>query len=312
MFEAKREYIPHISPEERGKIGWVYFQPIPVQLGQCFKLTPEIGARIPYFTGLFSDLLLQPLMRLLQKNKSIAAASKIVFGEVALLSQSKTTLKDAISISPDLLGKFLTLMKSAIGEAIKVAASPLQGVKGISFEPGEDIYNQYLLNSVASSGVNSNLIFTSGARPNVMESQLSLATDEQLMEAVYPVFNNFLEYQLSKITKKYHFKAVLEGTNFFTNRTQRLERLTPLMNMGIILPDKVAAAIGVEPHAFRQMMAEGKADDFVGKLTPIIMSSQMGSGSQRAGAPKKSDSQLTDAGAQTRGDGENVGRGGKI
>lgn len=312
MFDAKREYIPHIGVDLRGSSGWVYWQQIPPDVGFAFKLNQESISRLPYFTGLFQDLYLQPLMRQLQRDKSIISAAKIVFGEVPLLDKSaKTTVRDMFALDAKSLANFLTLLKSGVGTAIKVAAAPLNGVQGISFPSEENIYLDYLNSAVSSSGVNSNLIFTGSSRPNIRETELSLATDEQLMASmVYPMAEDFVEYQLSRITKRYKFKIKFEGSMFFTNREQRLNSLKDLAQYGIILPQKFAAALGMEPREFERQMQEAKAKGFVDSLTPIIMASQMGN--QDAGRPKKIDTEISDSGAQTRGDGGNIAKGGKI
>ena len=163
---------------------------------------------------------------------------------------------------------------------------------------------------LAASGVNSNLIFTSDVRPNQLESQLSLNADEALMLSLYPQFNSFLDYHINKLTKKFKFKFTFEGTNFFTNRETRLETQIKLMDKGIVLPQKIAAAVGMRPSELRRMMEESDANGFIEKLTPIISSAQMSPDS--TGRPKKSESDLGDAGAETRGAGSNLGRGGKV
>jgi len=311
MTKSNRKYVPDLPVDLRGESSWAFWQSVPPQEGMVFKMSSETGVRLPFFTGLFADLLIQPLMRTLQKNKSISACSKLIFGEVGLLNRDqKTTLKDAISISPDLLGKFMTLMRNAIAESIKIAASPLQNVQGISFDPGEDVLQQNLETTLASSGVNTNLIFTSGVKPNLLETQLSLNTDEQMCESIYPMLNNFLNYRLGMITKRFKFKVVLEGTNFFTNREQRLAPLQTLMTSGIVLPQKIAAAIGMEPHVFQKQMEEARATGFVDSLTPIIPATNIAAGNQ-GGRPQKPDSVLSEGGEQTRSDGGNLGRGGK-
>ncbi|HUU87835.1 MAG TPA: hypothetical protein VMX17_08790, partial [Candidatus Glassbacteria bacterium] len=96
-----KKYKPSIAPELRASSSWIYWVDIPVTFGVCFKLSPELGARLPYFTPLFNDLILQGLMRNLQKNISMAAASKMIMGEVPMLNRdSKATVKDTIAVSP--------------------------------------------------------------------------------------------------------------------------------------------------------------------------------------------------------------------
>jgi len=303
-------YLPSLSPELRGSSSYVYWQDIGTDVGWCFKLSPEIATRFPYYTGLFHDLILQGTMRNLQKNVNIAAASKLLVGSVPFLKDAGTKVKDALSMSPEVLGKFMQLMQSGLGDSVKVIAAPLSDLEGVEFQADNEIYPSYLKNMLAASGVNSNLIFTSDVRPNQLESQLSLNADEALMLSLYPQFNSFLDYHINKLTKKFKFKFTFEGTNFFTNRETRLETQIKLMDKGIVLPQKIAAAVGMRPSELRRMMEESDANGFIEKLTPIISSAQMSPDS--TGRPKKSESDLGDAGAETRGAGSNLGRGGKV
>lgn len=271
---SQKRYIPSLSPELRGST-WIYWVDIPIDVGICFKYSPELATRLPYFTPLFADLILQALMRNLQKNASMAAASKMIIGKVPMLNKDvKATVKDSIAISPDLLGKFMALVKSAINESIKVASAPLEDMKGVSFDAENEIYNTYLKTTLASSGVNTNLIFTSDIKPNVLETQLSLNVDEQMMTSLYEQFNIFMNFFINKFTKTYRFNFTFEGTQFFLNRQQRLESIMTLFNVGIILPQKIAAAIGMRPSQLRKHMEEAAATGFMDMLTPPTLVAQ--------------------------------------
>jgi hypothetical protein len=347
---TNREYRPHLPPELRGGSAWIYWVDVPVDVGWCFKLTPELATRLPYFTPLFNDLVLQGLMRNLQKNINMSVASRMIMGEVPMLNkETKATVKDSIAISPELLGKFMALVKSAISESVKMASAPLTNMQGISFPSENGVYDSYLRTTLATSGVNSNLIFSSNIKPNAIETQLSLNVDEQLMTVLYTQFNDFLNYQINKLTKTFKFMCELEGTSFFTNRDGRITDVMTLFAQGIVLPQKIAAAYGMKPAAFRKQMQEAKATGFMDMLTPpaLLMQeaqtdaaleiadkteeTQLKVGKQAAklapkpvaapaagklagdkgGRPKAKASKLSDSGAQTRADSSNVGRGGK-
>lgn len=296
------EYIPSLSPEARGSSSWVYWKSLPVDVAWVWKFSPELATRLPFYTGMFSDLILQPLMRNLQKNVSMAEANKILIGEIPFLSGT-AKVKDAISMSAETLSKFMQLVSSALNSSIRFTAAPLSGIQPVSFDGDNELYPSYLRNTLASSGVNTNLIFTSNTRVNQFESQASLNTDEQLMMSVYPQFNGFLNYNFN-VGKKFKWKFELEGTNFFSNRAERLERQTALMQSGVILPQKISAAIGMKYIDFKSQLAEGRADGFVEKLTPILMANQM-SGNETGGRPLSPDNKLGDAGAQSRESGTN-------
>jgi len=269
-----KPYMPSMPPEFRDST-WIYWVDVPIDVGMCFKYTPELATRVPYFTPLFSDLILQSLMRNLQKQASMAAASKMIIGQVPMLNRdAKASVKDMIAISPDLLGKFLALVKSSINEAIKVASAPLEDMKGISFDSENELYDSYLKTTLASSGVNTNLIFTSDIKPNVLETQLSLNVDEQMMTDLYEQFNIFMNYFVNKYTKTFKFKFNFEGTQFFLNRQNRLESVMTLFNVGIILPQKIAAAMGMKPAQLRKHMEEAQATGFTDLLTPPALEGQ--------------------------------------
>ena len=307
-----QKYQPDLSPTSRGNSSWVYWQDIPVDAGWCFKFNPTIATRVPYFAGLFLDLIQQPLMRSLQKNVNLAAAARLVMGEIPLLKDTKSTVKDQFSISPSNLGNFLSIVKAAIGDGLKTAAAPLSNIQGIQFASDNELYKAFLKNASALSGVNSNLIFTNDLKMNAIETQLSLNTDEQLMTTLYPAFEQFLNYQVNKLTKNYKFKFHFEGTDFFNNRQQRLDNQITLATNGIVLPQKIAASLGMNPFTFERQLEEARANDWVSKLTPITSSFQMSKNGEDTGRPKKKDSELSDEGAQTRSDGANIARGGKI
>jgi len=265
---STKGYNPHLPPEFRDST-WIYWVDVPVDVGVCFKLSPELATRVPYFTPLFNDLILQSLMRNLQKNMNMAAASKMIMGEVPMLNkEAKATVRDSIAISPELLGKFMALVKSAISDAIKVASAPLQNMKGISFDTDSAMYDQYLRTALASSGVNSNLIFSSNIKPNAIETQLSLNVDEQMMTLLYEPFSDFMGYVVNNLVKTFRFIFAFEGTDFFLNRQERLDNVMSLFDKGIILPQKIAAAMGMKPSHLRKHMEEAAAMGFMDMLTP--------------------------------------------
>lgn len=346
-------YKPYLPVEKRGNSYYMTWVDVPPEVGACFKFSPELATRLPYFTPLFNDLVLQPTVRALQQNMNMAEASKMIIGEVPLLNkEAKATVKDSIAISPDLLGKFLALVKSGISESVKLSAAPLQNFKSIDFEGNNEMYDKYIRTALATSGVNTNLIFSSDVKPNVIETQLSLNVDEQLMCALYEQFEEYLGYQVNLRTKTFKFSFVFEGTDFSINRDARFDKAMSLFDKGIVLPQKIAAALRMKPSELRKQMEEAKANDFMGLLTPPSFMQQKemaeinaknaekaakmnidaqkenakiaadvatkaaenkaGESGSGAGRPQKKATDLTDEGASTRAGGQNIARGGKI
>lgn len=305
-------YNPSVDVNDRNG-SWVYWaQTSPKNGFWSWKFQPEIATRIPFLAPMFPDVVLQPIMRKLQTDTYIASASKLLVGKVPLLSKDVkgAAVKDAVAITPETLGKFLALLKSGVGNAIKVGAAPLEDMQGVSFEGADtDFYQNYLKTTSSSSGVNSRLIYTLD-KNNSVESQLSINVDEFLMTYLYPMFEKFLEYYVNSLTKQYKFKFSLEGTEFYTNRKERFDTQMALIPLGIIMPQKIAASIGMSPFDFERQLAEAKSNDFVGKLTPIVPAFQQAGGQQGAGKngrPAKDPSELKDT--QTVDDASNEDRG---
>ena len=283
---------------------FAYWKNVDVDAGWCWKMNPSQALRFPYYTGLFLDLLQQPDMRALQKDVNMAAAAKMLIGEVPLLNKTtQSTQKDQFALSADNLGQFLSVVKQALGNEVKTAAVPLANIQGIDFTADSEIYATYLKTVISSAGVNANLIFSSDVRPNSVESQLSLNIDEAQMRFLYSPFDQFLEYHINKLTKNFKFRFQFEGTTFFNDRNNRFEKATSLAALGIVLPQKIAASIGMSPFDFQRQLEEAQGTEWVDSLTPIISSFQQ-SGDE-AGAPEKSDEDLSDSGEETRSAGSN-------
>jgi hypothetical protein len=299
-FEGKNvnQYDPALSINNRDSSFVYWVQTSPKDGFTAFKLFPEIASVIPMLAPLLGDAVLQPVVRSLQQNSYIQQASKLVFGQVEFLKDTSSKVKDSLSLDPVTLGKFLALLKAGIPDAIKVGAAPLANTAAIEFSGDNTMYDSYLKSTASVSGVNSRLIY-SFDRQNVLETKLSMDIDQNILKPVYSQFSNMLEYWVNQRTKKYKFKFEFEGFNTSIDRAERLDTVTRLADSGIVMEQKFASAIGMNPFDFRRQLEETKANGFVKSLTPILKSNQM-PGNAGAGAPKKADGNLSDGGSDTR------------
>ncbi len=306
------DYIPMRNIDTRDQNSYAYWGDMSPEDGAwAWKMQPEKNFKASYFSGMFPDLALQPTIRNLQKNNYLSDAVKLIMGEVGTLNKDAKgpSLRDNFNLSPELAAKFLQLVKSAINNsAVSVASAPLSNMKAFQFEGNNELYQSYLMNLLGLSGVNSNILFSSSQKQNVQESLLGVDVDQHIVENLYPMFENFLEYQVNKLTKKYKFKFTLEGTRFYIDKERRLDRQMTLTDKGIVNPQKIFAALGVNPFEFQTQMDEAKAMGWVDNLTPIISSFQQSPNAKDKGRPKASDDELGDAGAETRDAGSNIGK----
>ena len=304
-------YDPSINIDLRSSSTFVYWADCSPSDGfWAWKLNAEKITRTPFFCGLFPDLANQNLIRNLQKNSYAAEAVKILVGKVEMLKDSKANVKDAYAMSPEVLGKFLQLMRSAINESVNVVAAPLDAMSPIQFDGNNDIQSSWTKNTLGISGVNSGLLYSGGDyRPNQIETMISTQIDELSAMEIYPYFNRFLDYHINKLTKKYKFGFLLEGSNIYLDRQRRLELQTTLMAQGIVNPQKIAAATGQNIFQMQSQLDEARTNNWVDGLTPIIPSfQQSGDSSKQTGRPSKSESELSDSGLQTRDDASNISK----
>lgn len=292
------EYNPALPIGSRDG-SWAYWVQTKQEDGfVAFKLFPEIGTNVPFLAPFMPDAVLQPLVRSLQTNSYIAEASKIIAGEVPFLKDAKSSVKDAIALDPNTLGKFLALMKSALPDAVKVLSAPLENISGIEFKGNMEMYDSFMKTSASSAGINSRLIY-SNDRQNVLETKLSMDVDQNIIRPVYKYFSNMLDVWVNAKTSNYKFKFEFEGFNTAVDREERFERVSKLADTGIVMEQKFASAMGMGVFDFRRHLEETVAMDFVSNLTPILKANQM-SGDDTAGRPKVKDSDLSDSGGDTR------------
>ena len=286
---------------------------IPEEIGFVFKFSLDTLRMIPVFSGLFKDLINQETMRNLQKSADMAAAQKIVLGQFGRVKDAQGKVGNNFDTDAKWVATFLTLLKNALGGEIKTGALPLEDIKAIEFTSQKDLYKDWLKTSISTSGINSNLIYAdSENRSNATETQLSMDVDSQLMEkSIYPQLESFLELYVNLGTRKYHFAFRFEGNSFYTDEKKRLDAVTGIMNYGFFLPQKVASAMGMNPFEFYRQMEEADALELADKLKSLLNKSTTAP-ADGGGRPSLEDDELSDAGTQTRGDAENIDRGGSI
>jgi hypothetical protein len=283
----------------------------------AFKLQPFLTSRIPFLAPLFIDASLQPLYRTLAKNSAIQSAQKLLVGQVGLNKDSKGgSLANNFNISADQLGKFLQLVRSGISEVIGVTAAPLENMDTHSFElPARNVQSESNMILASQSGISSRLLYTLD-KSNLEETRNSISVDEMMLKPVYSGFENFLNFRVNRETKKYKFKFMLSGFEFDSSKRKARDDFFQYANLGIFLPGKLGEALGVQRYDVERMLAESKAEKWEDKvtfITPLFQQSkEQQAANSGAGRPQKNEDELTESGSETREDGGNLDKGGKI
>lgn len=253
----------------------------------CFKMNSDIYTSIPFMSPAFMDAINKPLIRSLQNDQYIIAAQKIMIGLIPLLKDQKSgQIKDALAVSPETMGKFLGLLKQGLSNAIKITGAPFEDVKQVEFDtPTTSMYQQASTSLAASSGVTSRLIYSTD-RMSATEVVYSAEIDEMISNSVYPQYEKWLSSQINFFTKKYKFSFKFEGTKYSENRKRRLENALKLADKGIVMPDKIAASLGMDIFEMKAHIEQSKYDNFQDLLYLLPNSNTKDYGTSSNGRPK--------------------------
>lgn len=308
-----KDYIPSNRINKRTGSFGVWTQTDPTEGFWCFKFNSNHTLQVPFFSAMLPEMIIVPLMRNLQVNQSLAAARKLLVSEIPYLNEKKSSsVANQLAIDADVLGKFLGLATRGLEAAIKVLALPTENIKGVEFEnTDKDTYKNFMsITSGLLSG--GKVIFSSDTKLNAIETQLSMNLDEILVEAIYPQFENFLDYFANQETKKFKWKFRFVGSNDYLSKARRQKEATDLATIGVVLPNKLASAFGLNKIELERELEEAKATGFTDKLMAMINMNTMSSKSASGGRPQSDDGQLTDSGSETRDAGSNIEKGGNI
>ena len=76
-----------------------------------------------------------------------------------------------------------------------------------------------------------------------------------------------------------------------------------LLDKGIVLPQKIAAAIGMEYKDMQRQLDEARINNWTENLTPILTAYTATGQDVKGGAPKKKSSEISDSGIAKRDSG---------
>lgn len=299
------KYYPNIRPEMRNG-RWMYWQEISPDKGWVFKFHNNFAGLVPPFLGLFIDAIEIDTFKEMQKTKTALDVYKIIFGNIPRHKDGTNksgNAKDDMALSPEMAANYMKLIKNSLPEGVDFKASPLEDLKSFEFNNSAskaNIVGDAMKNFYKGAGADQALF--NSDKPNASTMKASTRVDASFVERVYEQFNTFCTYQLSKITKKYKFKIVFEGTIF--DEDERKEQALTLAQNGIITP-KLASSNGMTLKEFVNGMNMMKVLGFPDNLTPIQSSYTLSAKNNKGGKPE---GDLTDSKVITDDAGSNINK----
>lgn len=298
-------YRPTAQLNERTGQYAYWAQTSPADGAWCFKFDPSNFNNTPFLAPFLKDTIRNDEIGVLQYNKDMISAYAILAGEIRLFDNAKSgTNADQFAINPKTLGAFMGKAKAGLGSLVKLAALPVENSKMYQFtDSNTNMYSDQLTNSAGVGSGVSRVIYSSDRMSNA-EIEAGLTEQYTTMAmALYPQFQNFMEYYGNKLTKKYKFSFVFTGSNYQFERDKRMERLVKIADHGLVLgPSAWASALGYNPVDFEALLEEGAYSNFSDKFRLMLNTntSKDGSSSNNNGRPKLDNKDLSDSGEQNR------------
>lgn len=270
----------------------------------AFKLDMSNFNATPFLAPFLKDAIKNDEIAALQYDKDMISAYGILVGEIRLFDNAKSgTVANQFAIDPATLGGFMAKAKAGLGK-LKLAAMPTENTKFYQFsDSNTSMYTNQLSTSAGVGSGISRVIYSSDRMGNA-EIEAGITDQYNTMKPMYYQFQNFLDFYVNKLTKKYKFKFTLEGCNYAFEREKRFERLIRLADHGVVLgPTAWASAMGYTPMDFERQLNEGMWSDFSTKWQPMINTyTRTGSkdSTDEGGRPRESATDLTDSAVRSR------------
>ena len=281
----------------------------------AFKMNSDYIANVPYLAGMFAEMALVPVFRNLEISQSMASAAKIITSQWGMLGDGKTSRADSFEVNPTTMGAILGAVAASLDQAIKVINLPSRKIDSVEFtNTNKEQYEKFTKNIAAMIGGGGSSLFSTN-KATTIENNIALSIDENLMASLYPQFEDFINHQLSKICKKFIFKVKFSGSNTYLNRDYRTKSAFDAGQSGVISAQKIAHAFDMDIFELEDELDFTESLGFEARLKPLLSSYTMSkedSQNKTTGREQKPESELTEAGAETRGSGSNVEKGGKI
>jgi len=278
-----------------------YVQTSPDDGAWCFKFDTSNFKNVPFLSSLLRDALTQTDMEKLQRDKNFLSAMAILYGEIELLDKQKSgQVKDATAFSPQVLGQFLSLVKTGLNNnLIKPVALPLtEGELKQYQDYGTTMYKDST-SMTAGIGAGASRIIFSTDKMSQEELRNAITNDFNNMKHLYAQFNNFLNMYINAKTRKFKFRFDMNGCSYQFEREARKQDLLDVAGLGLV-PNLSfwASAIGIKPVDFERSLEEAHYGNLTDLFTEMQSIHTAGSGEKDAGRPTKK--KITDAGETAR------------
>jgi len=290
---------------------YFYWQELDVNKAPIFKFDQTRAGLTPPLIGLMLDAIEIATFKKLEKAKLKFETWKLLLGKMPLHKDNKSgNAKDDFALSANSAGTFAKNIKNVSPEGVSVGITPFEEVQVIDFGANAQSKNnitgrgnQMFWESTGATSI----LFSGEKKLNGQALMASLKTDISFVSHMYKQFEMFVNNQLKNVTGRYRFKIHFEGNMF--DAQERQDAVMKLVQSGIVISDKIAAAYGMSPFEFDNLYNKSVAMGYPEKFIPMVTSyTNSGKSSDEGGRPKSKDNKISESGQQTRDDGGNLNK----
>jgi len=270
---------------------------VPVEDGYYFAFDVLVAQNIPPFGGIFKDALEIDTYKRLLKQKSALDTWKVIAQEIPLDGNGKP------QIPVKLAQRFIELTQGVIPKGTTTFSTPMK-VKELNFSNSQ---NQNSITGMGeqlfwrSIGVNGSLMDLGDK--SAASLRLSLINDGAFVEHIYRQFENYINLHFLIISRKFIFNLKLFG-NRYTD-AEDMKKYADLVTTANMPVGKLFGYAGYEPHEVIPTLQMENLFEIKDLMTPLISQFQQ-SPEEKAGAKKKDEGNLTEAGETQRDQDSNL------
>ena len=280
---------------------------IPPEISVCFKIGQSTEYSIPPFVSVFSDLCNVEDYKTLNKISTEQANYQLLGLEME--TNSKSDKPNDFKVSTDVVMSFYNMIAGGLPSGVGAFVTPVSA-KPIKFEKRTGDINQVAnaTSSLYDSLGLASVLFAGASNSGTLK--YSTRVDESLIFGIYRQIERWVNRKMKFAGFDYHVK-LLDITVFSKNDVQ--SEYLKLAQASIPVKSHLAASAGLSPKdMMNSAYLETAILDFEESWKPLSTSHTQSSSADEGGREEKEDTELSDAGQETRDRASNDNREGAL
>lgn len=288
------EWYDEFYDDYKNNAGKPYYKKMPPEKSSVFLFDDTKAARLNPLRALFKDALDIQEYKSLLKTKAMLDTWKLIYLKSPLDKDGKPT------IDKNLIANWVAVAQACLPYGAVAFGSPLEAQE---LKVADNQYINILGNLTNSkywenAGVNANVMGSSEAK-SASAIKASLETDVNFVSHLYPIFERFINFQLSQKTGKYKFGVKFFGDKFHIGDIRK--ELKEAIQYDDSNYFKWMSSLDYEPFEVENLNNMMNALGLRKKIKPLMSSHTMSSkDGKENNRPKEDESDLGDAGEITR------------